>query len=158
MTTVTRRTFRSTPYRSSHDTWLSIVDLLTQGRDSAARPELLAVDGIVASIIADQSPRDAAIVITCEGPRTRVYCLFDDEAIDGADANENVLAYDPLEGDWSISLPCMAEDLDWVSAALKKHSNRITARDSAESIKAEDSKSTAATGTLVLDPKGFLNS
>ena len=58
------------------------------GPDGAARAELLAVAGIAASIIADQAPRDAAIVVTCDGPRTRIYCLYDEDAIDGAEANE----------------------------------------------------------------------
>ncbi len=72
MSTVARRTFRSSPHRDAHDTWRSVVDLLTQGRDSAAQVELLAVAGTAACVIADQAPRDAAIVVTCDGPRTRV--------------------------------------------------------------------------------------
>ena len=80
--------------------------------------ELLAVDGLAASIIADQAPKDAAIVVTCDGPRTRIYCLYDDDAIDGSDANEDALGFDPLKGDWRMSLPCLADDLAWVQAAL----------------------------------------
>ncbi len=141
MSTVVRRTFRSSPHRGAHDTWRSIVELLTQGRDSTVRAELLAVAGTAASIIADQAPHDAAIVITCDGPRTRVYCLYDEDAIDGADANEDPLGYDPLAGDWHVSLPCLTDDLAWVSAALKKHSARITARDSVETIATEEQRS-----------------
>lgn len=162
MTTVVSRTFRSTPHRDAHDTWRAIVDLLTQGRTGAPRTELLAVAGIAASVIADQAPRDAAIVVSCDGPRTRLYCLYDDDAIDGADANEDTLGFDPLKGDWSVSLPCLADDLEWVQGALKKHSARITARDSAASISTEGSAAghvtaaKAAPTALVLDPKGFL--
>jgi len=158
MSTVVRRTFRCSPHRDADDTWRLIVDLLTRGRDSAARVELLAVAGTAASVVADQAPRDAAIVITCDGPRTRIYCLYDDDAIDGSDANEDTLGYDPLAGDWRVSLPCLVEDLDWVSAALKKHSARITARDSAEPITTGDSGAAPPSGALVLDPKGFLGS
>lgn len=158
MSTVARRTFRSSPHRDAYETWQAIVDLLTQGGNSAARTELLAVAGTAASVIADQAARDAAIVVTCQGPRTRIYCLYDDDAIDGDDANEDSLGYDPLAGDWAVSLPCLADDLDWVGAALKKHSTRITARDSAESIATEDSATKASAGALVLDPKGFLGS
>ncbi|MBX3582962.1 MAG: hypothetical protein KF810_13795 [Rhizobiaceae bacterium] len=157
MTTVVSRQFRSTPHRDAQDTWLAIVELLTQGRSGAARTELLAVGGIAASVIADQAPRDAAIVVTCEGPRTRIYCLYDDDAIDGSDANQNALGFDPLKGDWAVSLPCLSDDLAWVQAALKKHSSRITARDCAGATSEEAaSKSAAAPGALVLDPKGFL--
>lgn len=158
MTTVASRTFRSTPHRDAHDTWLAIVALLIQGRTSSAYTELLAVAGIAASVIADQAPRDAAIVVTCDGPRSRIYCLYDDDAIDGADANEDALGFDPLNGDWHVSLPCLTDDLAWVQAALRKHSSRITARDSAATTAEESAAKAAAPMALVLDPKGFLGS
>lgn len=156
MSTVARRALRSTPHRDAHETWIATVDLLTQGRAGSARAELLAVAGTAASIIADQAARDAAIVVSCNGPQTRIYCLYDDESIDGSDANEDHLGYDPLKGDWRVSLPCLTDDLTWVQMALKKHSSRITARDSAASATTEEKEATAKAATLVLDPKGFL--
>lgn len=156
MTTVVRRTFRSSPHRDAHDTWHAVVDLLTQGRDGPARTELLAVSGIAACVIADQAALSAAIVATCAGPRTRIYCLYDDDAIDGSDANEDPLGFDPLKGEWSVSLPCLADDLEWVKTALKAKSDRITARDSAESVSSAGGEPAARAGELVLDPKGFL--
>jgi hypothetical protein len=160
MTTVVRRTFRSSPHRDAHDTWRAIVDLLTQGRAGEARTALMAIAGIAASVIADQAPQEAAIVVTCDGPRTRIYCLYDDDAIDGADANENALGFDPLKGDWHLSLPCLADDLGWVQAALKKHGTRVTARDKVVSTTTEDGAAAKADAPapLVLDPKGFLGS
>jgi hypothetical protein len=160
VTTVASRTFRSTPHRDCHDTWLAIVDILTQGRTGDARTELLAVAGIATSIIADQAPRDSAIIVTCDGPRTRIYCLYDENAIDGADAKEDALGFDPLQGDWRISLPCLAEDLGWVQDALKKCSSRVTARDIAATITTEERAAAkmVAPAALVLDPKGFLGS
>ena len=158
MTTIVRRTFRSTPHRNTHDTWSAIVELLTRGRDNSDRAELLSVSGIAASVIADRAPQSAAIIATCDGPRTRIYCLYDDEAIDGGGANENSMGFDPLNGDWRVSLPCLAEDLAWVQEALKTHSERITARDSSETTVAEDDKSAVKATTLVIDPKGFLDS
>lgn len=159
MTTVARRTFSSIPQRDAAQSWIAIVDLLTKGQSSIARTELLAVAGIAASVIADQAPRNAPIVVMCDGPRTRIYCLYDDDAIDGSDANEDALGYDPLNGDWSISLPCVADDLSWVQRALKKHTNRIVARDEAVSVAADESISeVASSAPLVLDPKGLLGS
>ena len=79
-------------------TWTAIVDLLTLGSSRARGLELLAVAGVAASIIAEQAPKDAAIVVTCDGPRTRIYCLYDDDAVDGSDANEDALGFDPLQG------------------------------------------------------------
>jgi hypothetical protein len=155
MSTVASRNFRSTPHRDSMDTWLAIVELLTRGESTGARAILLAVKGIVASVIADQAPKGAPIVATCDGPRTRVYCIYDDDAIDGTGENEAQLGYDPLKGDWALSLPCQDSDLTWVQAALKAHSDRVTARSINDKV-VETAKSSNA--ALVFDPKGFLGS
>lgn len=156
MSSVASRTLRSSPHRDAAATWSAIVDLLTQGREGDARAELLAVSGIAASLIADQSLKNAAIVVTCDGPRTRIYCLYDDDAVDGSDANEDSLGFDPLKGAWAMSLPCAKDDLAWVQASLKKHSSRITARDLDERVAADTNEQASASGALVLDPKGFL--
>lgn len=158
MSTVASRTFRSIPQRDAYQTWTAIVDLLTRGQQGTARTELLAVSGVAASLIADQALRAGAIIVTCDGPRTRIYCLYDDDAIDGSDANEDTLGFDPLKGDWRVSLPCPVDDLGWVEGALKKHSTRITARDSAASAISEEKASAAGSHELMLDPKGFLGS
>lgn len=155
MSTVASRTFRSTPHRDAMDTWLAIVDLLTRVQSTGAKDTLLAVKGIAASVIADQAPKDAPIVTTCAGPRTRIYCLYDEDAIDGTGENESVLGFDPLNGDWAMSLPCQDSDLSWVQAALKQHGDRITARRINEAV--SDSKSKGASA-LVFDQKGFLGS
>lgn len=158
MSSVIRRTFASSPARDAHATWIAIVDLLTQHCPEDDRDELVAVAGIAASIISDQAPRNIPIVVTCDGPRTRIYCLYDEDAIEGSDSNESVLGFDPLKGDWAISLPCTAEDLDWVSAALAESSRRVTARDLANSI-AEDSETKSEAGAvLAFDHAGFLGS
>jgi hypothetical protein len=158
MTTVVRRTFNSTPRRDALATWHAIVELLTRAKQGAARTELLSVEGIVASLIADQAPREAAMIVTCEGPRTRIYCRYDDDAIDGGDANEEPLGYDPLKGDWQMSLPCAADDLAWVQPALAKKTSRVVARDLAEAVTPADSSKDSAAQSLVLDTKGFLGS
>lgn len=156
MTTVVRRTFRSSPYRDALQTWDAIVELLTQGKDNNARKELKAVVGVAASLISDQTPKDAPIVVTCEKPRTRIYCLFDEDAIDGSDASEDFLGFEPLKGEWAVSLPCPKEQLDWIQSALKKHSSRISARDLEQGIATEE-KVTAGQA-LSLDLGGFLKS
>jgi hypothetical protein len=119
---------------------------------------LLALAGIAASIIADRTPQDAPIVVTCDGPRTRLYCLYDDDAIAGLDSNEDPLGFDPLQGDWRISLPCRLDDLSWVQSALQKRSSRVTAREhGADVVKAEDAASRDR-GALIFDARGFLGS
>lgn len=157
MSTVSRRTFISTPARDAAKTWNRIVDLLAPNSAHPARKELLNVIGIAASIISDHAPKEHAIVATCDGPRTRIYCLFDDDAVDGSDANEAALGYDALKGDWAVSLPCDPDELDWVQRALKKHTTRITARELGATVAAdqEEAAALAAQASLVPDPKGL---
>lgn len=155
MATVIRRTFRSSPFRNTHDTWMAIVELLTGGKSTEARKALVAVAGVAASCIADQSPRSAPIIVTCDGPRTRIYCLYDEGALEGADAQEGALGFDALNGDWSVSIPCHKDELSWVVGALAEHSARITARDM-ESGLATDEKTAAIGTSLVLDVEGFM--
>jgi hypothetical protein len=158
MSTVASRTFKSTPERDAARTWTAIVDLLTQGKTGGARAELLAVAGVAASVIADQAPKQAAITVTCDGPRTRIYCLYDDDAVEGSDANEDRLGFDPLKGDWRVSLPCLADDLVWVQGALKKHSTRIAARDIDAVVSNASEEAAEKSQALVFDMKGFLGS
>lgn len=156
---VASRTFRSSPHRDAAATWAEIVELLTQGWQGDARTELLAVSGIAASTIADRSPADAAIVVTCDGPRTRIYCVYDDDALDESNGNESALGFDPLNGDWRVSLPCQPDDLSWVQSALTTHSERVTARDLASALSESAAVShNAGPVPLVLDRKGFLGS
>lgn len=158
MSTVASRTFASSPKRDAGETWAAIVALLTRGRADPARNELLAVAGIAASTIADQAPKNHPIVVTCDGPRTRIYCIYNEDAIEGSDANEDPLGFDPLNGDWRISLPCAKDDLTWTQGALKKHSSRITARGLEDDIAKAEVMGAANAHGVTFDPKGFLGS
>lgn len=157
MATIISRTFRSTPHRRTTQTWEAIVSLLTRGNDNQNKRELLSVSGIAASVIADQYLKNSPLVVTCEGPRTRIYCIYDEAAMDEAGANEDSLGFDPLSGDWRVSLPCHKDDLDWVQAALKKHSTKITARDMNDDAVSSVEKYNNSQ-SLTLDPEGFLRS
>lgn len=157
--TVVKRVVRGSPHRDSVETWDFVVDLLTQGKSGAKRDELLSVAGIASSILTEMAPKDAAIVVECKGPRTRIYCLYNEDAIDGSDAKEDSLGFDPLEGEWSISLPCPKDDLAWVERALKSKSTRITARDMDSKLgtdSTEDAKKAAA--DFSFDTSEFLKS
>jgi hypothetical protein len=149
------RTFRSAPFRDSAETWNAIVDLLTRVNE-VARQELSLTTGIASSCIADQAAKTAPIIVTCDGPRTRVYCIYDEDALDESDANETALGFDPLNGNWSVSLPCRKEDLAWVRSGLKKYSSRISARDLALGIEEEKSSRAPDANRLTLNIKGFL--
>src|SRR5882724_832289 len=135
---ITARRVVATPTRSVSETWMTIIKMIAPQEDSEARKELEAVAGTASALIADEALKDAAAIIYGNGPRIRIYCLYDDEAISGDNKNENTLAAIPTEGDWKMSLPCPEEDLEWVQAALTRKSSRITARDLSQSLQQDD--------------------
>ena len=156
MATVVRRTIRSSPHRDTGETWDVITELLSTSSNNA-RKELQSIAGIAASIISEGTLKTSPIVVTCDGPRTRVYCTYNDDAIDGSGANESALTYDALKGDWRLSLPCNSDDLDWVNEALKEKSERISARDENESSTTKNENAKANNLGLELDTEGFAN-
>jgi hypothetical protein len=149
MITVVIRKLRSSPYHNTLSTWEKIVDLLSQS-NTDARAELKSVAGIASSIIGDKACQATPIIVSCEGPQTRIYCLYDDDAIDGSDANEDVLGFNPLKGDWSMSLPCEADDLTWIQSALSEKTSRIMARDKSDT-KIQADASTEDLAALEID-------
>src|SRR5580692_9774538 len=130
MSTVARR-IRATPERPASDAWQVIVDLIAP-KDGPARRELIDVEGIASALISTESPKDAPMLVRGKGPRVRLYCLYDDEAISGDDANEAPLAECPTDGDWVMSLPADADDVAWVRDSLAKKSTRVKVRDKTE--------------------------
>jgi hypothetical protein len=155
MSTVARK-IKSTPTRSASATWRVIVNLLSKS-GSAGRIELEKVLGIADSLIADECFKGAAAIVSGSGPRIKIYCLYDEEAITGDKANENSLNFNATEGDWKMSLPCEPEDLEWVQKKLKEKSTRITARDM-NSDEIEDVNQNNGSKRLEIDGEGFLNS
>lgn len=155
MTAISRRII-TIPARSASEAWKVVVNLITDEIDSEAQRELLEIMGIASSLITDEAMKDAPIVVCGGGPRVRIYCLYGDDAIIGEKANETTLPFSPTDGDWEMSLPCPAEDLDWVQEALKKRSGRITARDMTTGIEVEveTPESQKAQGALV-DKEAF---
>jgi hypothetical protein len=157
--TVVARTFCSIPKRSALETWAAIVALLAPKAGSEARSELESVAGIASSLITREVMNSPIVVYGC-GPRVRIYCVYNEDAITGDAAHENKLAFDATDGDWHMSLPCPADDLDWVVGALAKRTKKITARDQAVGVEADESSQAAKTartdGTAGIDMEAFL--
>ena len=84
--------------------------------------------------------------------------LVDTAAGYGEGASEDALSWCPTEGDWAMSLPCPAEDLSWVQAALARASARITARDQEEAALSETQPQTRKAHDELgpVDVKAFL--
>jgi hypothetical protein len=135
------------------------VDLLAPRTGCDARRELESVAGIASSLITREAMNSPIVVYGC-GPRVRIYCVYNEDAITGDAANENKLAFDATDGDWHMSLPCPEDDLDWVVGALAKKTKRITARDQGEAVESEDSsqasKAAGNDGSTSIDMEAFL--
>lgn len=157
MSVVSRRV-RSTPVRSSSETWEEIVSLLAPDNASDPHAELMSVSGIACSLIASDAMKEAAIVCTGSGPRVRIYCLYGEDSITGDDANEAPLQHCPTEKEWKLSLPSPARDLDWVRLELKKKSKRISARDQSEKLGEETTQESVKAGTASVNMEEFLRS
>lgn len=155
MSTTVARTFNSVPARTAVATWRAIVDLIAPSVGEA-RTELLSIEGVACSLITDKA-MTAPIIVTGKGPRVRIYCVYDDDAIEGDSANESGLATNPTEGDWAVSLPCDDADLTWVQSALADRSTRIVARDKSKGIALSQSDFVDTSRAAVLfDEEAFL--
>lgn len=142
--TVVARTFISVPARSATETWERIVALVAPDARSPARRELAAVGGVACSCIADETLAEDALVVHGTGPRLRVYALYGDDAVEGEGANESALSWVPTEGDWRMSLPCLADDLAWVQSKLTRISMRVTAREVGTAVEGEQDEEAQA--------------
>jgi hypothetical protein len=148
MTVVARR-FASTPARTAAETWEQITDLIA-GVGSTARQDLQAVGGVAASIIADEIPQQAPIVVMGNGPRLRVYCVYGDSAVTGDDCDEQELAWTPTESDWKMFLPCAEEDLEWVRNALQSRSKKVFAYEAEKGVIPELESETEGSSNAIL--------
>jgi len=156
MTTIAR-TIASTPARSASETWSVIAGIVSNPGDGA-RVLLDELRGIAASVIADEAPREAPIVVAGCGPRLRIYCVYGEDAITGEGCDENPLSWNPTEKDWEMYLPCPTEDLDWIRRELKKRSANIFAYDADKGLPDIEAGTTlgSAGAKLSVNLEGFL--
>jgi hypothetical protein len=161
MSSVVARRIIATPARHASGAWAKIVDLIAPDQNSPARKELESVAGIASSLISEESFKDVPALVRGKGPRVRLYCLYNEDATSGENASEAALATIPTEGDWKMSLPCPTDDLEWVQAALKNKSTRITAHDLSEPVTDEDEDSqreNASAKAVTINREAFFRS
>lgn len=118
-----RRNVSSIPCRSASETWQQIVDLIT-GQGSIDVNQLRSATGVLASIITDEHPSQKPLVVEGVGPQLRVYCVYGMKAMEEGKKVDS-LTWNPTAGDWTVHVPCDAENIAWVKSALAKSSPRI---------------------------------
>lgn len=154
--TVVARYVASTPARTANETWAKIVELLA-GSDSAARGQLDGASGVACAALASEAVAEAPIVIWGSGPRVRIYCVFGEDAITGDGVNEEPLVRSPVSGNWKMSIPCTAADLEWSRKSLEVVGTRIRARGPEDSVEGEGRQGAEARSTRIA-PEEFLKS
>lgn len=145
MSTLFARRVASAPVRTAVQTWAKIVEIVAPNPESPARKELEKVGGMACASIASEAPKEAPIVIWGGGPRVRVYCVFDEDAITQDGINEDALPRSPTTGDWRMSIPFLADDAAWSAASLAAASNRVTARSVGDDVPDEELLAGSAT-------------
>lgn len=126
--TIVRRRVAATPFRPASETWKVITKIMNP-QDDVTKKILDDIGGVLMSLIAGETFRNFPIIVSGVGAQLRIYCLYGDDAITGEDVNESVLAWQPLDGDWAISLPLPKEDREWIENAVTSVSSRIVVRD-----------------------------
>lgn len=157
--TVIARKIISVPERTATETWDVISHLLAPDSGSEAARELASVAGIASSLITREAIT-SPMVLYGSGPRVRLYCLYNEDAIEGDGASESSLPFDATSGDWRLSLPCPEDDLAWVQGALSAKTKRISARDMDMLVEEDDANSDedAAASVSAVDLEAFFKS
>jgi hypothetical protein len=93
------------------------------------------------------------MIVEGVGPQLRIYCRYGMKAVQEGGAVD-ALTWNPTAGDWTMHVPCDAENINWVKKSLAKSSPRIKVFDVNEADRAEDEEqeATAKGGpSLVVD-------
>lgn len=118
-----RRDIASIPLRTGAETWSTIVELVT-GSDSIDSSQLTAAASVMATLIAEELHAENPLTLVGTSHRLVVYCSFGAAAlIQGEDVD--AIGWNPTAGDWTLHVPCGAEDLDWIGATLASRAPRI---------------------------------
>lgn len=158
MSTVIARRVASTPTRTAAQTWEKIVEILAPDLNSDARKELAKASGVACASISSEATGDAAIIVWGNGPRVRVYCVFNEDAITADGVNEDALSKSPTEGDWTMSIPCQPEDVKWSNGTLAAVSSRISARSLEDDLEDDASESVPSAHSMTINVEEFFKS
>jgi hypothetical protein len=137
-----RRDVSAIPLRSAGETWKTLINLVS-GPDSRDIHQLRNAAGVMGSIITDEHPAVRAMMIEGVGPQLRIYCRYGMKAVEEGDTVDS-LTWNPTAGDWTMYVPCDAENIEWVKASLSKSSPRVKVFDVTEADRAEEEEAGAA--------------
>lgn len=140
------RKFAACPARTAVETWESIVAVIAAEATDSIKQDFLSINGVIASIISDETTAKNAITVVGNGPRLRVYCLYGEASV-GDDANEAGLSWKPFENDWVIYFPVEEIDHEWVTKLLSEKSKKFKTYKAGEKIAEEEDEEKRASTT-----------
>ncbi len=122
------RRFAARPVRTSIEAWAAVRDALCQDNNPAAA-EFDRIQGVAASVISSNLPATHPFVFIGEGPRVRVYMVYNNQALNGGDLDESPLVSNPFESSWTGWVPASPDEIDRVQTHLRRLSDRFVAYD-----------------------------
>ena len=137
-----RRDVSSIPLRSAGETWQRIIELVT-GPGSKEVQQLKNAAGVMGSLITDEHQSKRAIMLEGVGPQLLIYCRFGMKAVEEG-AKVDTLTWNPTAGDWTMYVPCDADNMAWVKESLAKTSPRLRVFDVDEADRSEEEESAVA--------------
>lgn len=131
-----KRQIASLPFRSTSETWEVIAKLVT-GKDTVDAAQLTAAASIAAMAIADEHAASTPILVRGEAPRLVIYTAHGVNAMElGAEIDS--LSWNPTGGPgWAVSIPCDADDVEWMNAALRARAPRVSVYDASAGLEEE---------------------
>ncbi|WP_454686029.1 hypothetical protein [Agrobacterium leguminum] len=144
-----RRDIASIPRRSAKETWDTIVNLIT-GPGSVDASTLRDAASVMQSLITDEHPAKVPIVVKGSGKRLVIYLSYGENAMD-ADLSVDPLTWNPTEGDWSMTAPSDATDVEWMNGTLKTRAPRIRVHDVATPADEDDANTTTKSAELTFN-------
>lgn len=143
-----RREIASVPLRTGQETWQAIVALISNG-SSKDRAQLSAAESVMAHLLALEIYADRPLTLKGSGHRLVIYCFYGADAAIAGDSVDPI-DWNPTAGDWTLHVPCPAEDIEWVGETLAQRSPRIVLHGLDEQID-EELETKAASDSPILN-------
>ena len=117
-----RRDIAVTPHRTGAEAWAEITKLVS-GQGSQATDQLNAAASVMATLLTEDIYAEHPLTLKGENVRLVIYGAYGPDALSLGDPDP--LQQNPTEGDWTLFVPCLEEDLDWTRDTLAKRAPRI---------------------------------
>lgn len=99
--------------------------------------------GVASYIITEKILEEHPVVVRgVSGPRLRVYCVYDDDALDEDKLNEEPLTWSPTadDGSWRVALPVVSGKADVITGLIPEEINHFILYSTDEGVKLKETQ------------------